>query len=452
MRYSDEQVMLSLAFVSYSGFYDPSTGLLGSKRTFESISDALKNVPSLSGEWTIVWGPAHHRLPLTVFDENLMFVVQSTRDPAHFVVVIRGTNPVSVTNWLLQDFAIVVQTPWPYDAHPGSLEPKLSKGTARGLQALQGMKPELGLPGAGVNLYQFLANRVYESGGRELRLSVTGHSLGGALAPTLALWLLDTRQHSDDPDCPGWDRELKTRIEVTAFAGPSPGNKDFAEYYDSKLGERTRRIYNSFDVVPHGWASAALQKLPSLYDPDITPDWFMKLLLRAALLLAHGRDYVQIMSRALPLEGGKVSGVVREYMAEMTYQHTAAYSNLLKLGDAIDSVFHFGLDESFRAAVDRPRDAENGTAPLRAAPSAEAPLAALLHRAYRIPASFLLPFVPKHLALAHQRRRQSHYHRRRAAERNGAPEGNPLRERNASREQNSGRSWGGANERSRVPA
>ena len=45
---------------------------------------------------------------------------------------------MSVTNWLLQDFAIVVQTPWRQDAHPGSLEPKLSNGTARGLQAVAG--------------------------------------------------------------------------------------------------------------------------------------------------------------------------------------------------------------------------------------------------------------------------------------------------------------------------
>jgi hypothetical protein len=446
MRYSDDQVMLSLAYVSYLGFYDPSTGLLGATHTFESISDALTNVPSLAGQWSIVWGPAHHRLPLTVFDENLMFVVQSKRDPDHYVVVIRGTNPVSVTNWLLQDFAIVVQTPWPYDAHPGSLEPKLSKGTARGLQALQGMKPEEGLPGAGVNLYQFLANRVYESGGRELRLTVTGHSLGGALAPTLALWLLDTRQRSDDPECPPWDRGLQARIEVVPFAGPSPGNKDFAEYYDSKLGEQTRRLYNPLDVVPHGWALAALQKLPSLYHPEIAPDWFMTILLRAALLLAKGGDYVQIMSQAVPLEGGRISGVVREYAAEMAYQHTAAYCNLLKLGHAIDAVFHFGLDESFRAAIDRHHDAESGPPLARPTTSAEAPLAALLHRIYRIPASFILPFVPHHLALAHQRRRKAHYHRR-GAEHGGTPERGNGGERSQLREQNSVRGLGGMHER-----
>jgi hypothetical protein len=394
---------------------------------------------------------------LTVFDENLMFVVQSTRDPSHYAVVIRGTNPVSIANWLLQDFAIIVQTPWPYDSPP-ALAPKLSKGTARGLQALQRMTPAQGLPGAGVNLYQFLANRVYESAGRELRLSITGHSLGGALAPALALWLLDTRERSDDPESPPWDRRLSSQIEVFPFAGPSPGNKDFAAYYDSRLGDHTRRLYNAFDVVPHVWACAALQKLPALYHPEITPNWLVKLLLRAALYLAEGRDYVQIMSQSLPLEGGRLSGVLHEYVPEMIYQHTAAYCELLKLEGVLDAFVHFDLDESLRAVIARRRNVEGGgpaarTASNTAAPNmTKPPWLASIHRAYRLPASVFLPFVPKQVALAHLRRRKSRYDQPGASELGGAHERSMTQERNQTREQNAGRPrWGATNGAWREP-
>src|SRR5262249_23449329 len=129
-------------------------------------------------DWRLLWGPATYS-PITIFDENLMFLVQSKNDPARYALVVRGTNPVSFLNWILEDLAIVGQTPWPYgEQHCCRRDtPKISKGTARGLQALQSMRAANGVPGAGTDIYQFLASEVMRSVSPKMSISVTGHSL-----------------------------------------------------------------------------------------------------------------------------------------------------------------------------------------------------------------------------------------------------------------------------------
>ena len=51
---------------------------------------------------------------------------------------------------------------------------------------------------AGTALVAFLQAAVTSADGRPVRVTVTGHSKGGALAPTLALWLADTQGPAED--------------------------------------------------------------------------------------------------------------------------------------------------------------------------------------------------------------------------------------------------------------
>lgn len=425
MPYNQDQVMLSLAFLSYLGFYETSFGVQASDRTFQSIAKGLKTSACLKGEWELAWGPAMYRLPLTVFDENLMFVARNTRERGRYAIVIRGTNPLSITNWLLQDFNVVVQTPWPYAGKTPGLTPKLSKGTARGLQALQDMKPNRGLPGADVRLYQFLADEIARNSSERITISVTGHSLGGALAPAVALWLADTQQRSDDPESPPWDPKRRCTIDVCSFAGPSAGNADFAAYYDQKLGASTRRIWNKYDVVPHGWITTALQNLPQLYQP-IAPDLLMSAVLWSAHRLAQGGDYKHV-SQDVPMAGAIVP-LLKDYGAQMIYQHTAAYPQLFGLFHEIDASAHFRFDDRINDAILAARKAapaaggnvdSNGpvttavgqlAGPLRTPSQRVSALSKALHRAYRVPASIALSIVPESLALLKLSRRKSCFH------------------------------------------
>jgi triacylglycerol lipase len=76
-------------------------------------------------------------------------------------------------------------------------------------------------------------------------LFVTGHSLGGALAMLYA------------DSC-----ESHPPKSVYTFGQPRCGNGQFALQYDARLGERTFRLRNKADIVPHlphfdfGWPSS----------------------------------------------------------------------------------------------------------------------------------------------------------------------------------------------------
>ena len=78
---------------------------------------------------------------------------------------------------------------------------------------------------------------------------ITGHSLGGCLASALAPCVADWRGSAFG-------------ISVYTIAAPSPGNADFAAYYNAlftdQSGDSTAfRFFNSLDVVPNAWASLA---------------------------------------------------------------------------------------------------------------------------------------------------------------------------------------------------
>ena len=432
MEYSNDQVMLALSFLSYLGFYETTLGVQASERTLNSINKGLRESPCIGGEWEIAWGPAMYRMPLTVFDENLMFVVRSKRDPSRYVVVIRGTNPLSLTNWVLQDFNVILQTDWPYNRDTAGLRPKLSKGTARGLQALQELVPRRGMPGTGLTLAGFLTKEIARDPSQKLSITVTGHSLGGALAPTLALWLTDTQKTSDDPDSPPWDPNGQATIEVCSFAGPSPGNADFARYYDQKLGKASRRLWNRYDVVTHGWIKDALEGLPKLYDPDISPTLLMSLVLWSAHTLAKNGNYQHILAESAALDGAKLSPHLKDYAAQMIYQHTAAYPELFRLMHEIDTTRHFTFSDTMHSTIHSTRTAElESTAKERAESRQRTPVAhamgelkgpsrtlsqrvsavsKALHFAYRIPATLAMTLIPESAVLQKLKRRGARFH------------------------------------------
>lgn len=409
--------MLSLSFISYLGFYETTFGMQTARRTLRSVEHALRESPCLKGEWEIVWGPAMYRIPLTLFDENMMFVVRSRSEPSKHVITIRGTNPVSVMTWLVEDFNVYCQTAWPYirDAH--GLPPKISRGTARGLQALQDLRPARGIPGAGTSLYQFVASQAAAHSGRGATFIVTGHSLGGALAPALALWLADTRLTSDDPDAPAWDPTGRSSIEVVSFAGPSPGNREFARYYDSVLGKTTRRIWNSLDVVPHGWTRAMLERLPELYAPQIAPDLAMSLVLRATQWISENGNYEHVSADSVAMKGGELVPILKDYVSQMLYQHSAAYPSLYDLSSEIDCERHFAYDSRVHDVIVQQRvgSTPEGRAidSLNRRRSVSRRLSALsktMHRFYQLPATLAMALLSEDRVLHSLKQRAHCFH------------------------------------------
>jgi Lipase (class 3) len=173
--------------------------------------------------WQVIWMPEVGEAP-----DNFMFLATDGR--GSYVVAIRGTypNPFSEAYWHdgNQDSPFGTMADWP--GAPGA---KIGGGTQTGLTNLLALKDAKG---------QSLAEAV-ACLPADAVVTVTGHSLGGTLAPVLALALATADSSSE--------------IQATSFAGMTPGNAAFAALFGAgtRLSGRVRRVYNTLDTVSYGW-------------------------------------------------------------------------------------------------------------------------------------------------------------------------------------------------------
>jgi hypothetical protein len=313
-----EKEMAKLAFLAYVG--DALTGPSGQVETelAECMPIALGKQ---AGRWELAWGPVVYRFPIARFDDNMMYVVEDQTNQSDLAIVIRGTDPIAIDDWLAEDFDVDDQVTWPV----GAGQPKISKGTSEGLHILQTMAPATD-PSS--TLIAFLTTQAAASS-TGLRVHVTGHSLGGALAPTLALWLHDNQST--------WDPQGKAVISVYPLAGPTPGNAAFATYYHSALGKTTHRLWNPFDAVPLAWNHESMGKLADLYEPLTRANPIERGLIDGLRSLVKDKGYAQIAPNQESLSGAVYAGQPGERMdwaAEAAWQHHCGYE--CALGIRID--------------------------------------------------------------------------------------------------------------------
>ena len=301
---------------------------------------AWDKVQALIGRWEVVWGPVVTQLNDSGVADNTMFAAYSLDEP-QMVISIAGTNPYSWHDWLWQDFSVRQKTAWPtYQGSQSGFKPKISRGTANGLRVLQAMRSE------GQTLVEFLQAYVAAKV-QSLPITVTGHSLGGALAPATAVYLADTQ--------PTWDAANRAVVSVMPIAGPTPGNLDFAVYGEGKLNGRIQRIWNAKDIIPHAWDKAQMAELATLYAPAIKPTLLTRIVIKLAQWIANRADYAHLQPGASPLPGTVVPNeqiiavlppsllnkLLPHFMLQMGYQHLEAYYNLL----AMDEFLHLMGDK-----------------------------------------------------------------------------------------------------------
>ena len=307
------QEMAALAFLAYVG-----GELKGSDEKVEQVlspclQTALEGQPYTS-TWALAWGPAVYKFADARLDDNLMYVVRRKEDPAQLAIAVRGTNPSAILDWLVEDAEVAEQVSWEYGDPPG--QPKIARGTHKGLQILQDLVPDSG-PGKGQTLKEFLAGQA-RSSPDPLQIHVTGHSLGGALSPVLALWLHDTRAD--------WDKEpaSQARIRVYPLAGPTPGDADFASYYNAQLGEHTDRIQNPFDLVPLAWSHQTMGQMADLYEPLTRAGMAERGLIDSLRLLVKDKDYTPLVPDTPPLSGA-LNPDERHFLSQVGWQHHCGY-------------------------------------------------------------------------------------------------------------------------------
>ena len=286
---TDDRCLLYLASASYRGVFQGGNWAPDhATKIGEGIQECLQNAPAGFGDWKIVWGPIVHRTPHAEFDDGCMYVAHSA---GRFAVVIRGTNPGAIRDWLFGDFQVHEQVEWPF-----SPDAKVSVSTALGLVSLltagaqrtptghlaaliknvgdaltqEKLSPQGFLSPQSsqvsdtttIDLVSFLRGAVNKANAT-VEIVVTGHSKGGALAPALVQWLADSKG-ADGSAQHGWTPD-QVKLRCISYAGPTPGNDRFADRVVSTMGDNFRRIWNRRDVVPHAfddiqWANTYYQE------------------------------------------------------------------------------------------------------------------------------------------------------------------------------------------------
>ncbi len=220
-----------------------------------SLTDPL--MTSYIGGWQIIWGPVVFEStgplggPSHVAD-NTMAVFKGTDGGNPVIVVaIAGTNYLSLFGIGREDIVGPAPVAFSGDAW-------IAAGTHRGVGILEAMKD----PGGRGALQPFLESQA--SAGTTLIF--TGHSLGGALSPSLALDLAVNKHF----DLTRW-----AKVYVYPTAGPTPGNQAFSDLFArtfppvpptgsaAPFNAWNMDIINPLDIVPRAWA--ALSTLPGLY-------------------------------------------------------------------------------------------------------------------------------------------------------------------------------------------
>lgn len=310
----DQQVFCLNMLSNISAHYNKHDSIADSTENAIINVFASDEIQTLIGEWKCVWGPKVFVADsVSKIATNTMFIAQKLNTDT-FVVAIAGTDPHSFTDWLFEDFNMITTCPWDIrDKAKG----KITAATCTGLTTLKGMSI-LG----GETVKSFIEKVARDSG--KVNVWVTGHSLGGALAPVYALHLNNSIQSAT------------VNINCLAVAGATPGDSIFAAYYNSVLGPNTRRVWNTRDLVPHGYEVDMLEEVPQLYgdSTDKFPSWSQPTLNRVINICAD-KNYTQLQPSitnsftSAIYEKDSLKGfsdsLIHSFYGQAVFQHIPAY-------------------------------------------------------------------------------------------------------------------------------
>jgi len=249
-----EQVLMTLAGIAYG---KPS-----------AIPGYLAADTLTEGDWQPVWVAQEASAPV-----NFAFIVRS-RSTGAYCVAVRGTypNPFSAAYWqdANQDNPLQEMQPWPLGSDdPADVGPRISGGAAAGFRNLMALS----------NGSQSFEQAVGAIAG-DAMVYVTGHSLGGTLAPVVGLWMT------------GLANAL-TPV-VYCFAGLTPGNRAFAGLFGpgTALAGRVKRYRNTLDSVPYGWNDVLATR--NFYQPAPSGGLLVEAAVTALALELRKYDYAPV--------------------------------------------------------------------------------------------------------------------------------------------------------------
>lgn len=258
--------------------------------------------PFLEGDdWKTVWGPqvfcvgpqaiivpeSHDDDYIAKFTStNAMYVVHSAKQK-RYIVAIAATNTPSIFDWIVEDADTARVVAWEKAlrvwndgisagaataavaaaaATTANTAPYISHATFAGITILLNLVDSVITR---KTLVDFLKGLTPPA---DTTVTFTGHSLAGALSPTLAMACFAPGA--------GLLKGSAWRIGdamVYPTAGATPGNGPFASLFngagwggaDDKGTQPwqvwNHNLYNNLDIVPHAWGEEMLKLIPGLY-------------------------------------------------------------------------------------------------------------------------------------------------------------------------------------------
>jgi hypothetical protein len=278
--------------------YYPNTMITLCMISYSTI-DSIKLQVQQQTDVQVVWGPAQ------LLDSRIAYAlayVAYRPIPNEYTVVIRGTNLDSAKAWLSEDFDIGTTVPFTNFVANAPSDAVISKGTSDGINDLLSLSD----PTTGTTLLQYLQT-IQDSG----NIYVTGHSLGGTLAPPMFAYINDVL----------YGGGFAHNMALWSFAGLTPGNGAFNSYFNSLFNLLFPfRIYNTLDIAPLLWWNQP--GLVSIYAPAYPYGDLEKALFDPLFDMAAGIGYAQLASGGAPIPGTlQIETGFLKWFDQAAYQH-----------------------------------------------------------------------------------------------------------------------------------